>query len=134
MKSRSFLGSSSIGTEEFLAIAACSCFLLRNSASSSSSARPCSSACGTTTLLLGLGLVPWPAVTFLFSLGSEDDGCAQAEALDAVIVIVGKPSVHWQDASTTGVEALAAAIDELEAGGGTEDFEILGDVAFEAAG
>jgi hypothetical protein len=34
----------------------------------------------------------------------------------------------------TGVEAFAAAIDELEAGGGTEDFEILGAEAFEAAG
>ena len=85
-------------------------------------------------MLLGLGLVPWPAVTFCFSLGIEEDGCPLAEALDAAIEAVGKPSVHWQDASTTSVEAFAATIDELEAGGGTEDFEILGAEAFEAAG
>ena len=84
-------------------------------------------------MLLGLGLVPWPAVTFCFSLGIED-GCPLAEALDAAIEAVGKPSVRWQDASTTSLEAFVAAIDELLAGGGTEDFEILGVEAFGAAG
>jgi hypothetical protein len=81
-------------------------------------------------LLLGLGLVSRPAVAFFFSVGSEDEGCPHAEALDAAIEAVGKPSVHWQDASTTGVEDFAAASDELEAGGGAEDFEALGAEAF----
>ena len=45
-----------------------------------------------------------------------------------------KPSVSWQDASTIDVEALVAAIDELEARGGTKDFEIFGAKAFDAAG
>ena len=85
-------------------------------------------------MLLGLGLVPRPAVTFFFSIGVFEEICPDAEALDAAIEAVGKPSVRWQDASTTGVEALAASIDELEAGGGTEDFEIFGAEAFEAAG
>ena len=72
-------------------------------------------------MLLGLGLVPWPGVAFFFSVGNEDDDCPQAEALNAAIVAVAKPSVRWQDASTTGVDALAAATEELVAGGGTKD-------------
>ena len=42
--------------------------------------------------------------------------------------------MHWQDASTTDVEVLDAAIEELVAGGGTEDFTILDPEAFEAGG
>ena len=33
------------------------------------------------------------------------------------------PYVRWQDANETGVEALTAAIEELDEGGGTEDFD-----------
>ena len=84
-------------------------------------------------MLLGRGLGPWLAVTFFFSLG-RDDGCPLAEALHAAIEAVGKPLGRWQDASMTGVEALTATIEELEAGGGTKDFEILGAEAFEALG
>ena len=83
-------------------------------------------------LLLGLGLVPRPIMTFCFSLGVEEDGCPLAEALDVVIEAFAKPSVRWQDASMTNVETLAAAIDELEAGGGTEDFEIFDAESFGA--
>ena len=64
-------------------------------------------------LLLGLGLAPPPAFAFRFSLGVEDIGCPLAEALDAAIEAIGKPSVRWQDASMTGVEALAAAMRNL---------------------
>ena len=81
-------------------------------------------------MLLGLVLVPRPAVAFFFSVGNEDNGCPHTEALDAAIEAIGKPSVRWQDASTTGVEAFAAAYDELEAGGGAEDFAALGAEAF----
>ena len=42
--------------------------------------------------------------------------------------------MRWQYASTSGVEAPVAAIEELVAGGGTEGFAILGAEAFEAAG
>ena len=80
------------------------------------------------------GLVPRPLVTFYFSLGVEEDGCPLAEAFDATIKEFAKPLVRWQDASTTDVEALDAAIDELEAGGGTEDLEVFGAEAFDAAG
>jgi hypothetical protein len=42
--------------------------------------------------------------------------------------------VRWQDASVTGVEALAAAIEELDDGGGTEDFVTFGTEAFAVLG
>ena len=84
-------------------------------------------------LILGLVLVPRQVVNFCFILGIQEDGYPLAEALDAIIEVIGKPSVRWQDASTTDVEAIAAAIEELVAGGGTEDFAILGAEAFEAA-
>jgi hypothetical protein len=37
---------------------------------------------------LGLGLVPWPAVAFFFSIGVFEEICPDAEALDAAIVAV----------------------------------------------
>ena len=41
--------------------------------------------------------------------------CPLAEALDAAMLAVGKPSVHWQDARTIGIEAFAGATEELVA-------------------
>ena len=73
-------------------------------------------------MLFVLGLVPRPVVAFSFSVGTFVEVCLLDEALGAAIEAVVMPVVRWQDASTTGVEALAAANEELLAGGGTDDF------------
>ena len=53
--------------------------------------------------------MPRPAVALVFSLDEFEEMSLLAEALDATMLVVGKPSVRWQDASTIGVEALAMA-------------------------
>ena len=88
-------------------------------------------------MLLRLGLVPRPAVNFFFSIGVFEEIRPHADALDAAVEAVGKPSVRWHEVSTTGVEALAAALEELADGGGADEVGAacaLGAEAFEEDG
>jgi hypothetical protein len=71
-------------------------------------------------------------VAFFFSIGVFEEICPDAEALDAAMEAVGNPSVRWHDASTTGVDALAAALEELTDGGGADEVGAVGALGAEA--
>jgi hypothetical protein len=71
-------------------------------------------------------------VAFFFTMGEFEEIRPEAEALDAAITAIGKPSVHWHEANTTGVETLAAAIEELVAGEGTDEVGAEGALGAEA--
>ena len=65
-------------------------------------------------------------------MGAFEELCPLAEALDAAMLADRKPSARWQEASTTGVEALTAATEELMVGGGADELGAEG--AFEDDG